>query len=535
MTVPVLQSAVVIGDTVTLAYDLALDRTVTLSPGLFSVAAGHGSGGPFSVTAAAVDGIDATKVVLHLDRSVSNGQFLTLSYDDPTNGVDDPNVVQSAANPADDAADATIVVTNNTPDTTAPSVAVTVDDATLAAGQTATVTFTFSEPPTGFTASDVSATNGATISAFSTTSDTRIYTAVLTPAASGAISVSVANLSYADAAGNAGAGGSVTLTADLVAPTVAIDVGDATLDPGQTTDVTFVFSETPTGFAADDVTVTNGATLTNLAATADPLVYTANLTPGPAGTVSISVADHSYTDAVGNAGSGDTETLIVASQPTTDPDGDDVINVLPGAGLVLGGGGNDLITGSDADDYLQGNTGDDTIYGGAGSDVILGGRDDDALQGNTGADTVQGNLGADTVHGGQGNDLVHGNEGDDIVLGDAGDDVVRGGQGADRLFGGDGADLLFGDLGSDTLTGGAGADQFWFPPGAQGEDLITDFTRADGDKIVISTDFAADFTSLSSHVTTAANGDAVITLGSLSITLAGVTPSSLTVSDFLFV
>lgn len=533
MTVPVLLSAAVVGDTVTLTYTLALDRTVTLDPGLFSVASGHGSGGPFNVTAAVVDPLDPRKVVLTLDRPVSNGQFLTLTYDDPTDGANDPNVVQDAAAPGDDAADAIVIVANDTPDTTGPTVAVTVSDSTLAAGQTATVTFTFSETPVGFTAADVTATNGATLSAFSATATARVFTAVLTPTANGAFSVAVAAGSYTDAEGNPGAGGSATLTADLVAPTVSIGIGDTTLDPGQTTTVTFVFSEPPAGFGAADVTTTNGATISGLAATTDPLVYTATLTPGLSGPASVSVTALSYTDALGNPGAGATAALSVSAQPGP-TDGDDVISVLPGAGLVQGGGGADLITGSDADDYLQGNAGNDTIFGGAGADIVLGGRDNDVLQGNTGADTVGGNLGDDTIYGGQGNDLVHGHEGDDLVFGDLGDDIVRGGQGADRLFGGDGADMLFGDLGADTLTGGAGADRFVFPTGAQGADLVADFTRADGDKLVIGTTFAADFASLSSRIGADPNGDAVITLDTLVITLAGVAPASLTASDFLF-
>ncbi len=77
---------------------------------------------------------------------------------------------------------------------------------------------------------------------------------------------------------------------------------------------------------------------------------------------------------------------------------------------------------------------------------------------------------------------------------------LSGGQGWDQLYGNAGAnvlqgwngnDLLVGRAGQDTLTGGAGADRFQFTAigdsvvGANA-DRITDFSRAQGDKIDLS-------------------------------------------------
>ncbi|TWA79619.1 hemolysin type calcium-binding protein [Azospirillum brasilense] len=71
-----------------------------------------------------------------------------------------------------------------TVDSGAPSVTVALDKTTLGLGETATVTFTFSEAPVGFSLSAVSAQNG-TLSDLSVLpgSDGLVYTAILTPSA----------------------------------------------------------------------------------------------------------------------------------------------------------------------------------------------------------------------------------------------------------------------------------------------------------------------------------------------------------------
>jgi len=209
--------------------------------------------------------------------------------------------------------------------------------------------------------------------------------------------------------------------------------------------------------------------------------------------------------------------------------------VLPSeGGSVSAGDGDDKVTGALGDDVMHGNAGVDSLSAGAGSDIARGGQQNDFVQGNSGNDLVFGDRGDDIVHGGKGADLVQGNTGNDVVLGDDGDDIIRGGQGDDQVFGGQGADLLFGDLGNDSLTGGSGADAFHFPAGSQGRDLITDFTRGEGDRIVIDSPLAANFGDLASRISQAADGSAMIDLGDLVITLQGVAPGALGAGDFLF-
>lgn len=163
---------------------------------------------------------------------------------------------------------------------------------------------------------------------------------------------------------------------------------------------------------------------------------------------------------------------------------------------VYGGGGNDTMLGGsgaesfvvgDGANYLRGGDGHDTIVGGAGFNNVNGNQGDDSIIGRS---TV-----GDWLLGGQGNDhldasastganVLNGNLGADSVTGGSHGDTLRGGQGDDLIHGGSGNDLIFGDLGQNTISGGAGADTFHSGAGAA-RDLISDFNRAEGDRVQI--------------------------------------------------
>ena len=90
-------------------------------------------------------------------------------------------------------------------------------DGTVHTGETGTVTITFSEKVTGFTASDVTVTNGS-IGAVSSSDGGKTWTATFTPAATteATAHISVAN-TYTDLAGNAGTASAADGT--ILAPT----------------------------------------------------------------------------------------------------------------------------------------------------------------------------------------------------------------------------------------------------------------------------------------------------------------------------
>jgi parallel beta-helix repeat protein len=135
---------------------------------------------------------------------------------------------------------------------------------------------------------------------------------------------------------------------------------------------------------------------------------------------------------------------------------------LIGDGLY--GGGNAL------DNKITGSAGDDEIRGNGGNDALFGGSD-----------------GNDRMFGGDGNDTLSAGLGNDTLSGDAGNDKLSADDGNDSLSGGAGADTMEGGAGADTLSGGAGADMFVFREGdlSKTPDRITDFSRADGDRISV--------------------------------------------------
>jgi len=182
--------------------------------------------------------------------------------------------------------------------------------------------------------------------------------------------------------------------------------------------------------------------------------------------------------------------------------GADALNGLSGDDRLDGNDGNDTITGGEGFDRINGNIGNDSAYGGAGPDWVVGGQNNDQLFGDADDDIVYGNLGNDTGYGGLGNDIVRGGQGDDVLSGDEGND------------------WLAGDRGSDNITGGLGADIFYSFGGA-GLDLITDFDRAQGDRIQL--DPGETYTVYQSGANT------IIDLGGGDqIILAGVNISALT-------
>ena len=151
-----------------------------------------------------------------------------------------------------------------------------------------------------------------------------VYKATFTPTAgvdAGEARVSVASGSYTDSVGNQGGGGSTApISFDTRAPTVSISLADPALGIGQSSDVTFTFSEAVTGFGLGALTVDNG-TLSGLT-TSDNIVYTATLTPavGVTNTSNIIRADLTgVSDQAGNAGVGSTDSpnyVVDAVRPT---------------------------------------------------------------------------------------------------------------------------------------------------------------------------------------------------------------------------
>jgi hypothetical protein len=131
---------------------------------------------------------------------------------------------------------------------------------------------------------------------------------------------------------------------------------------------------------------------------------------------------------------------------------------------------------------------------------------------------IDGGPGADRLLGTPAGEVINGLGGNDTINGREGDDVLRGGRGNDRVSGGKGQDWVSGDLGDDTLTGGQGADIFHFAPG-YGNDLVTDFSIADGDRVALPPTAA--------YTLRQEGADTVLELSSGRLTLRGVRAADL--------
>ena len=185
-------------------------------------------------------------------------------------------------------------------DDIAPSIAIVASRTALKAAETATLSFTLSEPSTDFTAADVLVTGG-TLSAFSGSGTA--YSALFTPFTNSTVSgtVTVTAGAFTDAAGNGSVAAALTppLAINTVRPTVAIAASQPTLRAGQTATITFTLSAPSTSFGIDDVTV-GGGTLS--AFSGSGAAYTAVFTPAVSSTApgTITVIGRSFTNAAGN-------------------------------------------------------------------------------------------------------------------------------------------------------------------------------------------------------------------------------------------
>jgi len=204
------------------------------------------------------------------------------------------------------AASLTITVADQTP----PTVVLTSNAGDPHSG-VFTVTATFSEAVNEFSLRDVSATNGGIrVASFAMSTDRTTATFDVDPLLNnGRVYITVS--SFSDDAGNVNtANPSLTVTTDQTAPTVTLTSDAATVQSGVFT-VTATFSEAVTGFAAEDIVVTNG---TKGALSGSGTTYTMEVTPSADGAVTVNVAADIATDAATNGNTAATELSVTTDQ-----------------------------------------------------------------------------------------------------------------------------------------------------------------------------------------------------------------------------
>jgi len=184
---------------------------------------------------------------------------------------------------------------------------------------------------------------------------------------------------------------------------------------------------------------------------------------------------------------------------------------------IYSNGGADQITGGSAGDYIYVTAETASYQGGAGFDyLIYNVFDGTGLTANLGATGFEGAIGRG------GNDVFDAS----TVAVDA---SLYGYGGNDTLIGGTQSDYLYGGADNDTLTGN-GARDYFIHDNAFGLDTITDF-EVGTDIMVIRT---AGVSAMGDIVITQDGADALLTMGSNSIRLTGVTAANLTSADFIF-
>ncbi|PVE05746.1 hypothetical protein H663_020285, partial [Limnohabitans planktonicus II-D5] len=233
----------------------------------------------------------------------------------PTANIEDTsNVVQVLANYTDLSGNVGTAGTsgNYSLDTKAPTATIKLADEALQAGETTTLTITFSEKVQDFGNADVTVQNGTLGTLVST--DGIVWTGTYTPNVNLEDTTNVITLAntYSDLIGNAGAvGTSGNYSVDTKAPSAVVTLQDAqgapmtSLTAGQSAQLTITFSEAVKDFSNADVTAPNG-TLSTLASTDGGTTWTATFTPNANVEVaanSISVNPGAYSDLAGNTGS----------------------------------------------------------------------------------------------------------------------------------------------------------------------------------------------------------------------------------------
>ena len=196
--------------------------------------------------------------------------------------------------------------------------------------------------------------------------------------------------------------------------------------------------------------------------------------------------------------------------------------------LIYGGAPNEKLVGGGGNDVIDGLGGNDTLVGGAGSDTIYGGFGDDLLDYSDETTGVNVSMitgiatalsGADTfyqieqIYGGSGNDTLIGTIGSETLWGGAGHDFINGGAQNDFLYGGNGNDTIDGAAGNDRLIGGSGADKFRLVGAGLGNDTVTDFVLAQGDRVVLGIGAPYTVTDLGNDIKITANGNTITLIG----------------------
>ncbi|MYD78093.1 MAG: hypothetical protein F4239_04080, partial [Gammaproteobacteria bacterium] len=176
-------------------------------------------------------------------------------------------------------------------DNTGPTVTIDVPSSSSAAF---TATFTFNETVTGFVAGDIQVTNGSA-SVFNEDTTGTVWSATITPARNGKVTIALNKDAALDRAGNGSAAADASSQYDPSAPTVTISGVPEKINSTADLTVTFNFSKPVTDFVSSDVSMSGGSAKTF---SGGGTSYTMVVTPDGDRDVVVTVAKDAATDGV---------------------------------------------------------------------------------------------------------------------------------------------------------------------------------------------------------------------------------------------
>lgn len=290
---------------------ITLENDETAPTITISSIASDPTAGAFDITmtfSEAVTGFDITDLVIGngvAGNFAGSGTSYTATITPSSDGTVTVDIATGAGQ--DDATNGNTAATQFSieNDQTSPSLIISTSVGDPTSGAFMTI-FTFDEDVTGFDIGDISIGNGS-VSGLSGSG--ALYTATVTPAADGTVTIDVAGAIAQDAAGNDNtAAAQFIIENDETAP--AVTITSAANDPvNGALDITLTFSEDITGLILTDLVVSNGSA-SNLSGSGS--IYTATITPASDGTLTIDIATGAAQDAAGNDNTAATQFSIQA-------------------------------------------------------------------------------------------------------------------------------------------------------------------------------------------------------------------------------
>ncbi len=253
------------------------------------------------------------ETLFNMDQNSGVVTFKTApDFENPADGdANNAYVINVIASDGINSANQDVTITVTDADEIAPTVDISSQTSEITSG-VFTVTVAYSETVTGFTVGDITVTNG-TAGNFTSVIVGKEWTADITPASDGAVTINIAAATATDAAGNENtAATEFSIQNDETAPGVTLSAGALT---GGAYTVTAQFSETVIGFTQGDITISGGTISGFTAVDGDTYTFSVS-SDNPSATVDITAGV--ATDAAGNGNTVASQLSLVFNSSPTD-------------------------------------------------------------------------------------------------------------------------------------------------------------------------------------------------------------------------